>query len=209
MKNIKHLHRLMALAIVILLSHTVFGQAGVNWPKGPMMTNARITETGELEITPSKTSSGTDFDYLNGKWVMEHKKLKSRLTNSNEWEEFTSYDENQSILQGVGNTDIYKATLDGKPFEGLTVRLFNPKTKLWSLYWAASNAGVMEPPVVGSFEGSIGKFFCKDIYKGKPVIVVFVWDKTDPENPVWHQAFSPDNGRTWEWNWMNVSHRIK
>jgi hypothetical protein len=22
------------------------------------------------------------------------------------------------------------------------------------------------------------------------------------------QAFSPDNGKTWEWNWYNVSERI-
>ena len=108
--------------------------------------------------------------------------------------------------------DIYKTTFNNvnkQPYEGLTVRLFNPKTKLWSLYWVDSNLGEMDPPVVGSFEGNIGKFFCKDTFEGKPILVVFIWDRTDKDNPVWSQAFSPDNGRTWEMNLTNTSHRKK
>src|SRR5690606_22893353 len=126
------------------------------------------------------------------------------------WEKLESTDENYgTILNGLGNMDIYKATFDGKPFEGFTLRLFNPATRLWSLYWVASNTGVLDPPVVGSFEGNNGSFYCKDVYNGKPVLVMFRWDKTDKDKPVWSQAFSPDNGATWEWNWTNVSHRIK
>ena len=141
---------------------------------------------------------------------MDNKRLKTRLKNSNEWVEFVSKDENYGVmLNGIGNMDIYKATFDGKPFEGLTIRLFNPETKLWSLYWVPSTTGVMDPPVVGSFEGNIGIFYCKDVYEGTPVLVMFKWDKTDKDNPVWSQAFSPDNGMTWEWNWTNTSHRIK
>jgi hypothetical protein len=174
------------------------------------MTNAVLDKNGELLITPSKTSSPRDFDFLTGNWTMENKKLKSRLTNNAEWMEFISTSENLgTILNGIGNMDFYRATFDGKPFEGLTVRLFNPQTKLWSLYWVASDVGVMDPPVVGSFEGNVGLFYCKDVYKGTPVLVVFRWDKTDPENPVWSQAFSADNGKSWEWNYSNVSHRVK
>jgi hypothetical protein len=178
--------------------------------KETALINAKVTSTGELEISASTTSSQHDFDFLAGKWTMHNKKLRTRLNNSTQWDEFESTDENfGSILNGIGNMDIYKSALDGKPFEGLTLRLFNPKTKLWSLYWVPSNTGVMDPPVVGSFEGNIGTFYGKDVFKGKPILFVFVWDKTDKDNPVWSQAFSPDNGLTWEWNFTNVSHRIK
>jgi hypothetical protein len=44
-------------------------------------------------------------------------------------------------------------------------------------------------------------FYAKDVFEGKPIIVVFQWDKTNPDGPIWSQAFSPDNGATWEWNW--------
>jgi hypothetical protein len=209
MKPIQHTWKVLAFLILLPLPSS-FTQAQTVSSKEQVMTNARITSTGELEIIASKTSSQNDFDFLAGKWTMHNKKLKTRLNNCTEWEEFESTDENFGmILNGIGNTDIYKSTLDGKPFEGLTLRLFNPKTRLWSLYWVPSNTGVMDPPVVGSFEGNIGTFYGKDVFQGKPILVVFVWDKTDKDNPVWSQAFSPDNGLTWEWNFTNVSHRIK
>ena len=169
----------------------------------------KFTATGELEIKPSATSSQNDFDFLVGNWVLKDKKLKSRLTNSNEWIEFESTVEMHKLLNGIGNMDTYRTMVDGKPFEGIALRLFNPQTKLWSIYWVDSNVGVMDPPVVGSFEGNIGKFYAKDKYKGKDIVVVFIWDKTDPDHPVWSQAFSPDNGKTWEVNATNTSHRAK
>jgi len=199
---------LKSTAVAIIISTSAHAQ--INWPKGPMMERLRVTPSGELEISASETSSAHDFEFLTGKWLMKHKKLKVRLKNNDEWIEFESRDENFGMmLNGLGNTDIYRATLDGKPFEGFTLRLFNPKTKLWSLYWVASNSGVLDPPVVGSFDGNIGRFYCKDVYEGTPVIVMFVWDKTNPDEPVWSQAFSPDNGKTWEWNWTNTSYREK
>ena len=199
----------IATFIVIVISISA-ASAQINWPKGPMMQNVRVTASGELEISASQTSSSHDFEFLTGKWLMKHKKLKVRLKNNNEWIEFESKDENFGMmLNGLGNTDIYRATIDGKPFEGFTLRLFNPKTKLWSLYWVASNSGILDPPVVGSFDGNIGRFYCKDVYEGTPVLVMFVWDKTNPDEPVWSQAFSADNGKTWEWNWTNTSYRIK
>jgi hypothetical protein len=170
----------------------------------------KFDNNGELIITPSPKSSGHDFDFLTGRWTMYHKKLKSRLSNNNEWIDLESEDVNYgSILNGLGNTDLYKAVFDGKPFEGFTLRLFSTKTRLWSLYWVASNSGVLDPPVVGSFEGEVGHFFCKDTFKGKEIIVVFRWDKRNKEYPVWSQAFSADRGKTWEWNWINVSERVK
>lgn len=165
---------------------------------------------GELVITASQTSSKTDFDFLVGKWRLSNRKLKKRLENNDEWTEFESSVELYKILNGIGNIDSYKATFDGKPFEGMTLRLYNPKTRLWSLYWADSNVGVLDPPVVGSFDNNnVGHFFTKDTFNGKKIIMLFRWDARNKEKPVWSQAFSPDNGKTWEWNWFNESERIK
>jgi hypothetical protein len=169
----------------------------------------RFDEGGEIVMTPSLTSSEKDFDFLIGKWNLKHRKLRSRLTNSNEWDEFTTEVEDFPILEGMGNMDVGYGTIDNKPWEGRTIRLFDPKSRLWRLYWIASNVGVMDPPVVGSFEKGIGHFFCKDKFKGKDIIMMFRWDIRDKDKPTWSQAFSPDNGKTWEWNWINVSERLK
>ncbi|HEY3402658.1 MAG TPA: hypothetical protein VGK59_04665 [Ohtaekwangia sp.] len=199
------LHMCMLQAIMVCCAGAAFAQSQNT---GSKFGEVKFTPTGELDIHPSATSSQHDFDYLVGKWVLEDRKLKSRLTNSNEWITFESTVEMHKLLNGIGNMDVYRTTVDGKPFEGVALRLFNPKTKLWSIYWADSNVGVMDPPMVGSFDGNIGRFYCKDKYKGQDIIVVFHWDKTDPENPVWSQAFSTDNGKTWEMNATNTSHRV-
>ena len=164
---------------------------------------------GDLIIKPSPTSSSKDFNYLIGNWKLKNRKLKSRLTNNTEWIEFESKVEMYQVLGGNGNIDRYTDTATGKPYEGIALRLFNSKTKLWSIYWADSNSGTLDPPVVGSFENKIGHFFCKDTYNGKKIIVVFRWDVRNPDLPIWSQAFSTDNGKTWEWNSINVSERTR
>ena len=157
--------------------------------------------SGELIITPTPTSSKHDFDFFEGKWLLKNRKLKSRLTNCTEWTEFESTQEMYRVLNGIGNIDNFLATFDDMAFEGMTIRLFNPKTKLWSIYWADSNEGKLDSPVLGSFENKVAHFFTRDTFNGKKIIVAFRWDARDQDNPIWSQAFSEDNGNNWEWNW--------
>jgi hypothetical protein len=168
----------------------------------------QIDSSGALVIRPSSTSSQHDFDFLVGTWKLRNRKLKSRLTHSTEWISFESRVEMHQILNGLGNIDKYTDQASGKPYEGVASRLFNPATRLWSIYWADSKSGSLDPPVVGSFENKIGHFFARDTYKGQPIIVVFRWDARNPNFPVWSQAFSTDEGKTWEWNSINVSARV-
>jgi hypothetical protein len=200
------------ILISLLWAVCYLGRAQAYTSNGEKTVLPRLTfdEKGELVITPSATSSPRDFDFLVGRWTMAHHKLRSRLTNSKDWDTFETNLVDSNGLAGSASFDIVWTTFDGKPWEGRTIRLFNPQTRLWSLYWVASNMdGKMDPPVVGSFENNIGLFFGKDVYKGKPIIFVFKWDKTNTEAPVWSQAFSDDNGKTWEWNWYNTSTKLK
>jgi hypothetical protein len=81
------------------------------------------------------------------------------------------------------------------------LRLFDPQTRLWSIYWAESQNGMLDIPVVGSFDGEKGNFFANDHFSGQDILLQFEWDVTDPTQPLWRQAFSADQGNTWEWNW--------
>lgn len=169
----------------------------------------QFDSNNELIITPSPTSSKNDFDFFQGKFKLKNKKLKSIFSNCKEWLEFDSTQEMYKVLLGLGNIDNFVAIRNNQPFEGMTVRLFDPNTKLWSMYWADSNRGKFDPPVVGSFEKNIGYFYTKDIIEEQPVLVVFKWDVTDPKNPVWGQAFSKDHGKNWEWNWFMYMTKIE
>jgi len=171
------------------------------------MEHQIINATGDLSIIPSKTSSPDGFDFFVGKWKVHNRKLKSRLNDCQEWTEFEALSECRKILGGFGNIDSFKTEFYSAAFEGMTLRLFNPNTKLWSIYWADTQKVVLDVPQIGSFDGGIGRFYARDVFAEKPIIVQFQWDKTNIEIPVWSQAFSADNGQTWEWNWYMTFQR--
>ena len=162
-----------------------------------------IFRDGQPAIAASKTSSKNDFDYLIGKWAIRNRTLKEPLTRSDEWTEFDATQELRPILLGLANFDIFRAELDGKAFEGLTVRLFDPKTRLWTIYWADTGAMKLDDGKVGSFDGDEGDFFGHEVVAGTDVMVRFHWDKRSPKAPIYSRAFSVDDGRTWEWNWYS------
>ncbi len=153
-----------------------------------------------MEIKTSATSSQNDFDFLVGKWKVQNRKLKTRLNNCVEWDEFESELHMRKTL--MGNIENYYATFDEKPFEGMAIRLFNPVSRLWTIFWVDTSNPIMdEHPVTGSFENGLGKFYTTDTLNDKPIIVIFQWDAREPQHPIWSQAFSEDDGKTWEWNW--------
>jgi hypothetical protein len=158
---------------------------------------------GKLEVTASETSSKSDFDYLIGRWNIGTRALKEPLSGIDEWREFDATQECNSVLLGLGNVDVFQTELDGKPFEGLTVRLFDPRTRLWTIYWADSKEMKLDDGKVGSFDGDQGEFFGREVVAGKDLVVKFHWDKRDPDAPIYSRAFSADAGRTWEWNWYS------
>ena len=162
-----------------------------------------ISSDGKLAIAASATSSNKDFDYLVGRWNISNRTLKQPLAGSDEWQEFDATQEFRLILLGLANVDIFHTEFDGKPFEGLTVRLFEPQTRLWTIYWADSDAVRLDGGKVGSFDGDQGDFFGREVVSGKDVIVKFHWDKRNPNAPIYSRAFSADAGQTWEWNWYS------
>lgn len=170
----------------------------------------KILENGELINIPSSTSSQEDFNFYVGNWKIRNRRLKSVFTGSSDWYEFEAVQQMRKVLHGLGNIDHFHAEFDGKPFEGMSMRFFDLNTKLWSIYWSdVSKTGVLEPPVLGSFYGDLGIFYTKDRFNDINILVKFEWDKSDPVKPVWRQAFSRDNGVSWEWNWYMYMSKVE
>jgi hypothetical protein len=91
----------------------------------------------------------------------------------------------------------------------MSFRFFDLETRLWSIYWADSRrTGLLDPPVVGSFSAGVGVFEAEDVFKEKPILVRYTWSRTDTGTPRWEQAFSPDEGKTWETNWIMDATRV-
>ena len=142
-----------------------------------------------------------DFDFLMGQWLVRHRRLEKRLANDTNWIEFAGSASASKILNGLGNLDEITIPMPGDPYVGATLRLFNPTTQLWSIYWADTRYPELGPAVVGRFDGSHGVFFGDDTSGGTPVRVRFIWNAVSATVCTWEQAFSIDAGLTWEINW--------
>ena len=143
-----------------------------------------------------------DFDFFMGSWHVHNRRLRERLAGAEEWEEFEATVAARPLLDGMGNEDEFRTDHDGGMI-GMSFRFFDPVTKDWSIYWADSRrCGVLDPPVFGSFADGIGVFEGTDTFAGRPILVRFTWSRVDSGAPRWEQAFSADNGETWETNWI-------
>jgi hypothetical protein len=163
-------------------------------------------------MLPAMITSGAHaFDFIYGDWKVHNRKLREVTDPTcEEWVEFDATSQVYPVLHGLGHIDRMDvpAAPDGEPFEGLTLRLFDPSAGTWSIWWSSTRApGRLEPPVVGRFTDGRGVFECEDVLAGRPATVRFEW-LTDLPSPTWQQSFSYDGGATWTVNWVMVFTRV-
>ena len=150
-----------------------------------------------------RPAGAADFAFLFGSWRIINERLATRLAGPGEWETFEAMGACRPILGGVGNIDDFRPQGGAwAGFEGASLRLFDPATGLWSIYWADNVRCTLFPPLVGRFVAGEGEFFGDDRHEGIPVRVRFRWTSIGPTAARWEQAFSADGGATWETNWI-------
>jgi hypothetical protein len=153
-----------------------------------------------------------DFDFFFGSWQQRNRKRVRPLVHGDEeWIEFESRTEAWPILGGLGNVDTFSAPdSPGRPgFEGFSLRLVEPETGLWRIWWASTvGNGLLDAPVAGRFRDGIGLFECDDVLDGVPLKVRFTWKDITADSATWEQSFSFDSGATWDTNWVTWHSRI-
>jgi hypothetical protein len=170
-------------------------------------TESSTAKTGQQ--TTTQRDGQHDFDFLVGTWKFHLKRRMKPLTGSNTWVEFDGIDVDRKVWDGRANLD--EVELDGPAghIEGLTLRLYNPESHQWSLYWANGKAGVIGgPPNVGEFKDGRGEFYCQDTFNGRMIFIRYVWSDITSNSAHFEQSFSDDGGKTWEVNWITDQRRI-
>jgi hypothetical protein len=148
-----------------------------------------------------------DFDFLQGRWNVLHRRLTLRGAGSDAWDEFEGAVHCQTLMGGLCNVD--ENDISSRGFQGLSFRTFNIERREWSIYWVNSDAGVLQEPVFGRFEDGVGRFYGVDVDNGRPVQVIYIWKDITPTSAHWAQAFSYDGGRSWEVNWTMAFSRAE
>ena len=168
----------------------------------PAQTESSTAKAGS-DTTASGRDGQHDFDFALGTWKAHLRRLDHPLTGSNTWVEFDGTFVARRVWDGRAMIEEVELDSPGGHIEGLTLRLYNPQTHQWSIYWANSKNGVMDTsPQVGQFKNGRGEFYGTDTLNGKLIYVRFVWTNTNTNSPHFEQSYSDDGGKTWEVNWV-------
>ncbi|MGA9306284.1 MAG: hypothetical protein WBW31_12860 [Candidatus Sulfotelmatobacter sp.] len=146
-----------------------------------------------------------DFDFLIGDWKAHVRRLPDRLNKSDVWVEYDGISNHKKLLDSNANFEEFDVTSADKKLhiKAQTLRLYNPTSHQWSIYLVDLDKGTLGlPPVVGDFSGDRGEFFDQEEYKGRAILVRYVWLNISPKSARMEQSFSPDGGKTWEVNWI-------
>jgi hypothetical protein len=146
----------------------------------------------------------TDFDFLVGRWKVQHRRLKARLAGCTEWESFSGTSELRLLMNGHGTIDDNVIELPAGPYRAVTLRSYDPSSRQWAIWWLDGRDPLrIDAPMRGGFgsDGS-GAFYADEDFDGRPIRVRFLWTDITPQSCCWQQAFSADGGATWETNWV-------
>jgi hypothetical protein len=150
-----------------------------------------------------------DFDFAFGDWKTHVSRRQRPLTGSTTWVEY----DGTSVVRKIWNGRAHLVELDVQGpaghIVGLSLRLYNPESKQWSLNFSNSAGGTLSPPTIGEFKNGRGEFYNQETYDGRAILVRFVISDITATSTRFEQSFSDDGGKTWEVNWIATDTRVK
>jgi hypothetical protein len=182
--------------------------AGISLSASPL--GLAQTDSGK-SVSDLPTSAGQgggehDFDFEFGTWKTELTRLLHPLSGSHTWVKYESISVVRKVWNGRANLVEHEADGSAGHLEGLSLRLYNPQSRQWSLNFASSRAGSFSQPTIGEFKNGRGEFFDQETLNGRAILVRFVISDITPNSCRFEQAFSDDGGKTWEVNWIAKDH---
>lgn len=185
---------------------------GKTWELNWIATDSRVKDSSETQSTQTESSQPSAkerdgqnaFDWEFGNWNLKIKRLKNPLTCSTAWTELNGKVSQRKIWNGKANLAEVFASGGSTNLEFLALRLYNPQTSQWSLYFASSGDGILSVPMFGEFKNGVGEFYDQEMFNGKAILVRFTFPASTSSSGSSEQAFSNDGGKTWETNWINT-----
>lgn len=157
---------------------------------------------------PASGDGQHDFDFEFGRWTAKLSRRLRPLTGSEDWVAYEGTSVVHPLWQGKANVGELDVNGPAGRIEGLTLRLYEPAARRWTVRFANSRDGELTPGLVGGFNGGRGEFHDQETLDGRPICVRFVFSDLTSNTFRFEQAFSPDEGRTWELNWVATFTRV-
>lgn len=172
----------------------------------PVACLAAAPPTSPASATLPSADRSRDFDFLDGHWYAHNRRLVRPLAPgaADAWETFESVHDGVLLPNGFGVADDFR--IPSRPdFAGLALQLYDEKTGQWQVYWYRN--GVLTASLLGRFEAGVGVFEGPDKHEGQAIRTRYTWSRITAMSAHWEQAYSADEGRSWETNWVMTYRR--
>jgi len=182
--------------------------AAVAWP-ARVDAQSDSSSPKSVQQTSANRDGQADFDFEIGAWKTHLRRLLKPLTGSTTWAEYHGTTVVRKVWNGRAN--LVELEVDGPAghIEALSLRLYNPQSRQWSLNFANSAAGTMAVPTIGEFRNGRGEFYDQETLNGRAILVRFLILPVSADSIRFEQSYSDDGGKTWELNWVAVDTRVK
>ncbi|UGQ48596.1 hypothetical protein [Massilia endophytica] len=162
-----------------------------------------------LAVLPAKADGQRDFDWEIGAWDTQLKRLREPLSGKTNWVEYSGTSVVKPVMDKRANLVELDVQGPAGRITGVSLRLYEPARKQWTLNFANLANGEMTSPMRGSFQQGQGVFYGEDTLKGRTVAVRFLIIPVNGSQWRFEQAYSDDGGKTWETNWIAIDTRRK
>ena len=173
------------------------------------MAGARAVGASPGTAVPeAPPGSPDDFDFEHGRWHTTLRRRLRPLSGSDLWADYAGTTIVIPLWGGRANLVELDASGPQGHLQALSLRLFDPQKKRWTLNFSSPASGTLAPPMTGGFGGGRrGVFYSAETFGGRAVLVRFVIESTSADSCRFEQAFSTDGGSSWETNWIAVDTR--
>jgi hypothetical protein len=195
----------------LLKDHSIPHAAAMKFLKGAVLA-VLVCGSGaavSARAAGSVADGQHDFDFDIGLWKTHLKRLLHPLTGSTEWAELDGTTVVRKVWNGRANLAELETDAASGHLQVISLRLYDPKARQWSLNTANANVGAFGVPTVGEFKNGRGEFFDQETFNGRTILVRNIWSDISANSCRFEQSFSADGGKTWEVNWIAVDTRVK
>jgi hypothetical protein len=184
---------------------------GRTWQVNWISLHTRVADASRagLQPAPPERDGQHDFDFEIGSWHTHLKRLLHPLAGSTTWVEYDGTTVVREVWNGRANLVELAAAGPAGSFEGLSLRLYDPQSRQWSLNFANRSSGTLNEPTIGEFKDGRGEFFDQEPFNGRAILVRLVISPVTPDSCRFEQSFSDDGGKTWEVNWIAIDTKVR
>ncbi len=152
---------------------------------------------------PKRADAPHDWDFLVGRWNVQHRRLRERLVGSRAWDDFSGTLVNWPVLGGHGNVGDNVMNMPGGTVRGIGLRALDPKTATDRAGgWMAAIRPSLPRPCAVRF--AMARAHSSAMTRsGKAITTRVLWSRITPRSARWEQAAAADGGKTWETNWVS------